>query len=198
MPYKGYAQIPYLQFDGTSNSNSLQVSLQRRFSKGLTLGAVYTWSKALATANSDQDTQDTFSPLLDYRATSWDRAHVFAANYVYDIPSIAKHLDGPKWLAYITDHYQLGGVTQFMTGTPVDLNSSFSFPRECDRLGPIRRYCVLLQRRREWEPALPAWNSSALTESSLIELALSLPDRAPPPFRQISTDIHMRVLLQSP
>jgi len=128
VPYKGYGQIAYLEFNGTSNYNSLQVSLQRRFSQGLTFGAVYTWSKSLATANSDQDTQDPFNALLDYRATSWDRTHVFAANYVYDLPSVTKHFGGPKWLSYVTDNYQLSGVTQFMTGTPIDLNSSFSFP----------------------------------------------------------------------
>ena len=128
VPYKGYGQIAYLEFNGTSNYNSLQVSLQRRFSQGLTFGAVYTWSKSLATANSDQDTQDPFNALLDYRAASWDRTHVFAANYVYDLPSVTKHFGGPKWLSYVTDNYQLSGVTQFMTGTPIDLNSSFSFP----------------------------------------------------------------------
>jgi hypothetical protein len=128
VPYKGYGQIPYLEFNGTSNYNSLQASLQRRFSKGLTFGAVYTWSKALTTANTDQDTQDPFNALLDYRAASWDRTHVFAANYVYDLPNLTKHFGGPKWLAYVTDHYELSGVIQFMTGTPVDLNSAFSFP----------------------------------------------------------------------
>jgi hypothetical protein len=128
VPYKGYGQIPYLEFNGTSNYNALQASLQRRFSKGLTFGLVYTWSKSLTTANSDQDTQDTFNPLLDYRTAGWDRTHVFAANYVYDLPNITKHFDGPKWLSYITDNYELSGITQFMTGTPVDLNSAFSFP----------------------------------------------------------------------
>jgi hypothetical protein len=37
-------------------------------------------------------------------------------------------LGGPKWLSYITDHYQLSGVTQLMSGTPVDLNNNYSFP----------------------------------------------------------------------
>jgi len=103
VPYKGYGQIQYLQFDGTSNYNSLQASLQRRFTKGLTLGAVYTWSKSLTTASSDQDLQDAFNPRgLDYRAGSWDRTHVFAANYVYDLPNLTKHFGGPKWLSYVT------------------------------------------------------------------------------------------------
>jgi hypothetical protein len=128
VPYKGYGQISYMQFDGTSNYNSLQVSLQRRFSKGFTFGAVYTWSKALTTANSDQDMQDPFFPrLLDYRAAGWDRTHVAAFNYVYDLPGLSKHLGGSKWLAYLTDHYQLSGVTNFWTGTPVDLNNGWSF-----------------------------------------------------------------------
>jgi len=132
LPFKGYGTgnggINYLEFNGTSNYNSLQASLQRRFSKGLTFGAVYTWSKSLTTANTDGDTQDTFNALLDYRAASWDRTHVFAANYVYDLPNFAKHFGGPKWLSYITDNYQLSGITQFETGTPVDLNNSFGFP----------------------------------------------------------------------
>lgn len=128
VPFKGYGQIPYLEFNGTSNYNSLQVSFQRRFTRSLTFGAVYTWSKALTTANTDQDTQDTFNALLDYRRAGWDRTHVFAANYVYDLPSVTKHFGGPKWLSYITDNFQLSGITQFETGTPFDLHNSFSFP----------------------------------------------------------------------
>ena len=128
VPFKGYGQIPGLRWDGTSNYNSLQVSLQRRFSKGLTFGAVYTWSKSLTTASSDQDEQNPVNALVDYRAADWDRTHVFAANYVYDLPNATKHFSGPKWLSYVTDNYHLSGVTQFMTGTPVDLNNAYSFP----------------------------------------------------------------------
>jgi hypothetical protein len=128
VPFKGYGQISYMNFDGTANYNSLQASLQRRFAKGLTFGAVYTWSKSLTTANSDQDTQDAFFVRsLDYRTASWDRTHVFAANYVYDIPGLAKHFGAPKWLSYLTDNYQLSGITNFMTGTPVDLNNGWNF-----------------------------------------------------------------------
>jgi len=128
-PYRGYFKnLQYLKFDGTSNYNSLQASLQHRFSKGLTFGAVYTWSKSLTTSNSDGEWQDPFNPLLDYRAASWDRTHVFAANYIYDLPRVTRHFGGPKWLSYLTDNYQLSGVTQFMTGTPIDTNNNGSFP----------------------------------------------------------------------
>jgi hypothetical protein len=128
VPYKGYDQISYLRFDGTSNYNSLQVSLQRRFTKHLTFGAAYTWSKSLTTANADQDTQDPFYPrALDYRTASWDRTHVVAINYVYDLPDLAKAAHGPEWLSRITGGFQLSGISEFMTGTPIDLNNGWSF-----------------------------------------------------------------------
>lgn len=127
VPYKGYGQIAYLGWGGTSNYNSLQASVQRRFTKGLTAGAVYTWSKALTTSSSDEDFQNPVNALIDYRAADWDRTQVFAANYVYDLPGPAKHFNGPKWLGYITDNYQLSGVVNAMTGTPVSLNNNYSF-----------------------------------------------------------------------
>jgi hypothetical protein len=122
VPYQGYGAIEQLKFDGTSNYNSLQASLQRRFSKGLTLGVVYTWSKSMTTASSDEDLQDPFFPrLANYGVADWDRTHVFAANYVYDLPHFSKYLGGAKWLSYVTDNYQLSGVTQFMSGAPQPL-----------------------------------------------------------------------------
>jgi hypothetical protein len=117
-PYWGYGEIPYTKFDGTSNYNGLQASVQRRFSTGLTLGAVYTWSKSMTTESSDNGWVDPFNPKLNYQVATWDRRNVAAINYVYDIPSLAKHLGGPRWIAYATDGYQLSGVSNFMTGTP--------------------------------------------------------------------------------
>ena len=122
VPYKSYGAIEQLKFDGTSNYNSLQASLQRRFTKGLTMGAVYTWSKSMTTANSDEDLQDPFFPrIVNYGVANWDQTHVFAANYVYDLPHFSKHVGGAKWLSYITDNYQLSGVTQLMSGAPQPL-----------------------------------------------------------------------------
>lgn len=131
VPYKGYGQITYLQFDGTSNYNSLQVSFQRRYSNRLTFGVVYTYSKTLTTLSSDPGGSTMVDPFLvravDYGTASFDRTHVFAANYVYDLPNVSKHLGGSKWLSYLTDHYQLSGVIQAMTGAPIPLWNAWSF-----------------------------------------------------------------------
>ncbi len=120
-PYRGYGVIQYYGFDGTANYNSLQVSLQRRFARTLTFGAAYTFSKTLTTANRDEDWQDAFNPRkYDYRLAEWDRPHVLAINYVYDLPSLTKHFGGPTWLGYITDGYQLSGITVMESGSPID------------------------------------------------------------------------------
>lgn len=58
---------------------------------------------------------------VNYGVADWDRTHVFAANYVYDLPHFSKHLGGAKWLSYVTDNYQLSGVTQLMSGAPQPL-----------------------------------------------------------------------------
>ncbi|MFB3903257.1 MAG: carboxypeptidase regulatory-like domain-containing protein [Acidobacteriota bacterium] len=121
VPYRGYNAIEYLQFDGTANYNSLQVSVQRRFAERLTFGAAYTFSKMFTTANRDQDPQDAFNTRkYDYRLAEWDRPHVLVFNYVYNLPSLTRHWGGPKWLAYITDDYQLSGITSVQSGVPID------------------------------------------------------------------------------
>jgi hypothetical protein len=118
-PYWGYGELPYTKFDGKANYNGLQASLQRRFGKGLTLGAVYTWSKSMTTQSNDNSYVDPFNPrLYNYQVASWDRRNVAAVHYVYDLPGVAKHLGNSHWLAYLTDNYQISGVSNCMTGTP--------------------------------------------------------------------------------
>lgn len=119
-PYKGYGQMEYYKFDGTSNYNSLQVSVQRRFGRGLTFGGVYTWSKTLTTSTSDESFVDPFNPrLYSYGVAGFDRKHIGAINYVYDLPSPTRYLHGPRWLSYVTDNFQLSGLANMQSGVPV-------------------------------------------------------------------------------
>lgn len=143
-PYWGYDQIEYYKFDGTSNYNSLQTSVQRRFGKDLTLGAVYTWSKAMTTSSADESMVDPFNPnRYSYNVATFDRRNVAAINYVYSLPGVAKHLGGPHWLGYMTDGYQISGVSNFMTGTPT--------------WTPYWQQGSLLTGGRDWSKVAPAF-----------------------------------------
>ena len=74
--------------------NSFIAAVDKRFSKGFSLGANYTWSKSLDWASnlSDLDTINVVNPynLRAYRALSdYDVPHRFVLNYVWQLPSPA-------------------------------------------------------------------------------------------------------------
>ena len=120
--YPGYGDIPYYEFGGSANYHSLQATAQRRFTKGLTFGAAYTWSKAMGTANADNDfTNPICTRCYDYRLLNFDRTHVLAFNYVWELPRFSRSL-GDHWLAKgVLDGWEFSGITQFMTGVPAEV-----------------------------------------------------------------------------
>jgi hypothetical protein len=120
-PYRGYGNITIYQSEATSNYNALQIQVQRRATKGLFIGAAYTWSKSLSTAQSGT-TNDNASVRPDqyqkeayYAPSSFDRRQVLAINYVYNTPKLPV---GNAFTRLITDGWQLSGVTQAVTGSP--------------------------------------------------------------------------------
>ncbi len=127
-PFPGYGDINFRSFDAISNYNALQVSVNRRFTNRLTFGIAYTWSKALTTANDEVEfTQPYDSRGYDYRLFGSDRTHVFVANYVYDLPKIGRRLfrGMDNWFTRgVFDNWQISGITQFVSGTPLEFGLS--------------------------------------------------------------------------
>ena len=121
-PYQGYGDITYNNFDGNSTYNSLQVSAQRRFSKGLTFGVAYTRSRVTTTV-SDSTTVTSIldARAYDYALAAFDRKHFFVANFVWGLPK------GSQWLGHNTvsraifDNWTLSGIASIATGNPAEL-----------------------------------------------------------------------------
>src|SRR5579885_3463621 len=129
--YRGWSNLMYEEFAATSNYNSLQVSLNRRFSRGLMFGASYTFSKALGEANSETGAVSAyFSPRQrNYQPLSFNRAQVLAVNYAYDLPLL--HL--PKAAGALVNGWTISGITSASTGAP--LTPSFSLSPTLDITG---------------------------------------------------------------
>jgi hypothetical protein len=126
--YQGYTNIEYYTWDGIGNYNSLQVSLNRRFGHGLTFGGAYTWSKAMDTTDSNGSWVNIISQKqYNYHVSGFDRANNLAVNYVYDLPKASSHLGGSRLLSYLTDNYQISGISLFITGSPAGIGSNFSW-----------------------------------------------------------------------
>jgi hypothetical protein len=123
-PYQGYGSIKWLQFDGNSSYHSLQIQVNRRFSRGLQFGASWTWSKAMAYSDGDQGTVSTFVSRreYDYGLATYDRTHVLAINYLWNLPRLSKVINHAA-VKGVFDGWQMSGITRFTSGSPLSLGT---------------------------------------------------------------------------
>ncbi len=119
-PYQGFGNINLHQMGGTSNYNSSQTTVNKRFSKGFLFGLSYTWSKALTTASGDGGffRIDSNNRQANYGLADFHRKHLLAINYVYELPSVSKYISSRAWLHSVIDGWQISGITVAQTGSP--------------------------------------------------------------------------------
>jgi hypothetical protein len=118
--YPGYGAILLQENTGVSSYNSLQTSWQKRLTNGFTGSVAYTWSKALNNFDVETSNQRVpFDARLDKGYADFDRRHVFAASYVYELPFfraqegvIGRALGG----------WQLSGITSIQSGRHVSIS----------------------------------------------------------------------------
>jgi hypothetical protein len=106
----------------TSNYNSLQASLNRRLSHGLTLGASYTWSKLLTTNPIDRGfgATNTYNLKQDYGLSTLNTPQIFVLSYVYEEPFF-KNQRGAGW---VLGGWELSGIVNFQTGQSITVTQS--------------------------------------------------------------------------
>jgi hypothetical protein len=99
----------------TSNYNSLQVSLNRHFSRGLSAGIAYTWSKLLTTNPYDRglSAYDTYDLKSSYGPSVLNTPQMFVANYVYDFP-FYKNNHGVAGI--VLGGWELSGIVTIQSG----------------------------------------------------------------------------------
>lgn len=116
-PFPGFGDIILHENEATANYHALQLTLSRRVSRGLFLGAAYTWSKALGTASNDGSffRIDGLDRAANYGPTSNDRRHNFTVNYVYQAPGMHT---GNFFLRALTQGWQTSGFVQLTSGSP--------------------------------------------------------------------------------
>ena len=118
-PYYGWGELNYRNTGYTSNYNSLQLGLTKRYAAGLQLGVAYTFSKTLGVADGDTSGVSPYFPARErnYGRVGFDVPHVFVANYIYDLPAISHRL-GFKALKWVVDDWQISGMSTFQSGLP--------------------------------------------------------------------------------
>ncbi len=120
-PYLGYANIPMLEHSGRSTYHGLQVELNRRFNKGLLYGFAYTLSKAMDNNSGPRDGFiDVYNQSLNWGKSGNDTRHVAIINFVWEMPFF-NH--GNRIVRFGLGGWQLSGVTQFQTGSPITIQN---------------------------------------------------------------------------
>ena len=138
--YKRY--LTTYQFQGylDSNYNSLQVSLNRRTSKGLFLQGAYTYSRAMAYVDDNtygNGLRFNCPPSAampegclqyNYGPASFDHTHMLKMAFVYDLPfGAGKQLQSSsRILNQIIGGWQLNGIFTGFTGAPLTLTQGSS------------------------------------------------------------------------
>lgn len=129
---------------GNSNYNSLQVSFDRQFSKGLQFELAYTWSKSFDYGSSFEDILNPFDFRKSYSLSQFDARNRLVFSYVWQLP--VPQL--PGFTGKLIDGWQLSGITTYQSGFPIrifssadnELQNSFDFllPGEPDLVGKFK------------------------------------------------------------
>jgi len=129
-PYLGYGYMHTRAPLFTNNYNSLQVSVQHRSSKGLTLGAAYTWSKDLTTNSNDRGTSvyNSYNFKQDYGPSSTNTPQVLEVNYIYQLPFYKQQLG---FVGHVLGGWEVSGISSFVSG------ASFTVTQKTDPFATV-------------------------------------------------------------
>lgn len=125
-PFQGYSDITNYQFDGNATYNSMQISVNRRFGKGLTFTAAYTLSKTETTVSDDGTYTNIQNAHFDYGLATFDRTHYFVATFVWDLPKASSLFRSGAGAKILLDNWRLTGNTSLASGNPTELGLSIS------------------------------------------------------------------------
>ncbi len=122
-----FAEIDYKTSGGTDNYNSMQITLNRRYSSGLSLGAQYGWAHGIGDSGGSNEANTAGNPFnfaADRGSNNFDIRHSFNMTALYDLPvGKGKKLmkDAPAAMDLLLGGWQLGGVVNVRTGVPIDV-----------------------------------------------------------------------------
>jgi len=127
-PYPNFQALSGSTNNAISNYNSLQASVTKRMTSGLSLDFSYVWSHMLDDMDSSgwgsragpQDFQNSFNPAQNYSNSNFDVRHAFKGYVVYQLPfgTNKPFLNNSRALDAAIGGWQLAGTVILQTGQP--------------------------------------------------------------------------------
>lgn len=124
-----YSSVGLVAGIANSSYNALETSLRKRFSRGFTFLASYTYSKALDDVSSFNITGSASQPVAgendlaqnpldlaaEYGRSMFDARHRLVLSYMWELPFWRQ---GHNWYQRALGNWQVNGITTLMSGTP--------------------------------------------------------------------------------
>jgi hypothetical protein len=113
--------LQQVQTSSNSHYDSLQLSVTKRFSRGLQFLSAYTFGKSIdyysgGTVNELVSTPGDQRDWKTNRGRSdFDRKHRFVTSFVYDLPGLVSNDSAARWLV---NNWGLNGIVTLQTGLP--------------------------------------------------------------------------------
>jgi hypothetical protein len=125
-PYKGFANIHMNENASRSEYNALQVSVNRRLTRGLTYGFAYTYSGSKDNADGRRDIiYNSYDDSNFWGWSDFDTRHVLIMNSVWKAPFFQNSTN--NLLKSLLGGWTLSGVIQFQSGMPFTIQTSDDF-----------------------------------------------------------------------
>lgn len=124
-PIKDFVTISRWMHGLNSSYHALQLSLDKRYSKGFTVSTSYTWSKNLDYASSNgfggsRGVNNPFNFFFSRGNSDYTRTHRFVNSFVWDLPRLEKNSKADA----ILGNWRLSAITTIMSGRPFNVGSS--------------------------------------------------------------------------
>ena len=122
-PYLGYFSIGATRNAFSSNYNSLQAKVTKRFAGQSMIDVNYTWSRDLTNSQNDYSTapQVTSNPNLDYGRAAVDRTNILTIDGIYELPF---YRDQKGFVGRVVGGWQISGIYAINSGLPLTASAS--------------------------------------------------------------------------
>jgi hypothetical protein len=118
-PFPRFSGGGYYQNSGSSNYHSMQVKLEKRYSRGISMLAAYTWSRLIDDASGSF--ADPRNPGLERALGDLSTPHRLVTSFSYELPFGRGKQFGSgasSWVNKFIGGWQLGGIVQYQSGFP--------------------------------------------------------------------------------
>lgn len=113
--------LQQVQTSSNSHYDSLQLSVTKRFSRGLQFLSAYTFGKSIDyySGGTINELVSTPGDQRDWKTnrgrSDFDRTHRFVTSFVYDLPALVSNSSASHWLL---NDWGINGIATFQTGLP--------------------------------------------------------------------------------